>query len=200
MRLPSVRLSAVAAVSSFAISLALLAGHSRLAAAPDAVPADCAQDNGGLTLPPGFCATVFADHLGHTRHLTVGSDGTIYANTWDSEDYFPHNPAPAGGFVVALKDRDGDGVADVIERFGSTPRRGGQGGTGIALWHGAIYAEEGSTIVRYPLTPGQMSPGGAPELVLSGLVLGGDHPMHPFVIDAMARFISPTMCAARSGA
>ena len=188
MRLPFVRLSAVAA-STFALGLALLSGHARVAAAPVTTPAECAVDNGGLTLPPGFCASVYADHLGHTRHLTVARDGTVYANTWDSEDYFPHSPAPAGGFVLALKDRDGDGVADVIERFGPTARAGGQGGTGIALWHGAVYAEEGATIVRYPLTPGQMSPTGAPELVLSGLVLGGDHPMHPFVIDAAGQLL-----------
>jgi glucose/arabinose dehydrogenase len=199
MRLPFIRISAAVAASACALGFALLGSQTRLAAAASPMPAsiapasiapastapaDCAPGNGGLTLPPGFCATVYADHLGHARHLTAGSDGTVYVNTWDSEDYFPHNPAPAGGFVVALKDRDGDGVADVIERFGSTPRRGGQGGTGIALWHGALYAEEGSTILRYRLTPGQMSPTGASELVLSGLVLGGDHPMHPFAIDS----------------
>ena len=184
MRLPTFSCSAFVAVSTCAIGLGLLSGHTRLSAAPDALPADCAADNGGLTLPPGFCATVYADHLGHTRHLTVAGDGTVYVNTWDTQDYFPHAPAPAGGFVVALKDRDGDGVADVIERFGSTPRRGGQGGTGIALWHGSIYVEEGSTIVRYALTPGTMSPAAMPETILSGLVLGGDHPMHPFVITA----------------
>ncbi len=31
----------------------------------------CDQDNGGLTLPPGFCASVFADNIGRARHLTV---------------------------------------------------------------------------------------------------------------------------------
>ncbi|HZI74336.1 MAG TPA: hypothetical protein VFD73_09995, partial [Gemmatimonadales bacterium] len=33
-----------------------------------AAPRDCAPDNGGLVLPQGFCATVFADSLGHARH------------------------------------------------------------------------------------------------------------------------------------
>lgn len=183
MRLTIVRGSVLAAVSAFALGLVMVSGHGLRAAAPGAGAADCAADNGGLTLPPGFCATVFADHLGHARHLTVATDGTVYVNTWDTADYFPHAPAPAGGLIVALKDRDGDGVADVIERFGPTPQRGGQGGTGIALWHGALYAEDGGTIVRFPMKPGQMSPAGPSELVLSGLVMGGDHPMHPFVID-----------------
>ena len=29
----------------------------------------CAGDNGGLKLPDGFCATVFADTIGHARHI-----------------------------------------------------------------------------------------------------------------------------------
>ena len=33
----------------------------------------CAADNGGITLPPGFCATVFADNLGHARQMAVGA-------------------------------------------------------------------------------------------------------------------------------
>ena len=184
MRLPMVRVMSVAAVSTFALGLALSLGIGRLAAAPEALPADCAADNGGLSLPPGFCATVFADHLGHAHHMTVSSDGTVYVNTWDSKDYYRRAPAPAGGLVVALKDRDGDGVADVIERFGPAVARGGKGGTGVALWHGALYVEERDTIVRYALTPGTMTPTGAPETVLSGLPMTGDHPMHPFVIDA----------------
>jgi glucose/arabinose dehydrogenase len=164
--------------------LAGLATTTRVTAAPDAaLPVACAPDNGGLTLPPGFCATVFADHLGHARHLAVAADGTVYVNTWHSEDYFPKGSTPAGGLIVALKDRDGDGVADVIERFGPALARGGNGGTGIALWHGALYAEETGTIVRYAMQPGQMAPAGPAQIVLSGLVLGGDHPMHPFVID-----------------
>jgi hypothetical protein len=27
----------------------------------------CVGDNGGITLPPGFCATVFADNIGHSE-------------------------------------------------------------------------------------------------------------------------------------
>ena len=32
----------------------------------------CAGDNGGITLSPGFCATVFADNVGHARHMSPG--------------------------------------------------------------------------------------------------------------------------------
>ena len=173
----------LAAACAAAFGLAFIGPRAPLSAASEPAPDDCAPDNGGLSLPSGFCATVFAENLGHARHMTVAADGTVYVNTWNYPDYFPGSPVPAGGYIVALKDRDGDGVADVTERFGSTPRRGGQGGTGIALWNGALFAEEGSTIVRYALTPGASVPAGAGEVVVSGLVMKGDHPMHPFAID-----------------
>ena len=92
MRLPFIRISAAVAASACALGFALLGSQTRLAAAASPMPAspmpasiapastapaDCAPGNGGLTLPPGFCATVYADHLGHARHLTAGSDGTV---------------------------------------------------------------------------------------------------------------------------
>jgi hypothetical protein len=36
----------------------------------------CVGDNGGIMLSPGFCATVFADKLGHARHLAVTPNGS----------------------------------------------------------------------------------------------------------------------------
>ena len=89
----------------------------------------CSGDNGGLALSPGFCATVFADNLGHVRHLAVAADGTLYANTWNSR-YFRTAPPP-GGFLIALKDTNGDGRADSVQRFGATSESGGTGGTGV---------------------------------------------------------------------
>ena len=142
----------------------------------------CDSDNGGLSLAPGFCATVFADNLGHVRHMVVAPDNTLYANTW-SWRYFPNSPPPAAGFLIALKDTKGSGHADVIERFGWTPRQGGAGGSGVALYNGGLYAEESDKIMRYPLEAGSIVPKRAASVVVSGLPLTGDHPMHPFVID-----------------
>ena len=42
----------------------------------------CAGDNGGITLPPGFCATMFADNVGHARQMVVAPNGVVYVNTW----------------------------------------------------------------------------------------------------------------------
>jgi hypothetical protein len=56
----------------------------------------CTGDNGGLALSPGFCATVFADNLGHIRHMAVAPDGVLYVNTWSGR-YFHNDTPPLGG-------------------------------------------------------------------------------------------------------
>ena len=89
-----------------------------------------------------------------------------------------------GGVLVALQDKNDSGKADVIERFGETIQTGGHGGTGIALYRGAIYAEINDRIMRYSLSNGSIAPSGPSDTVISGLPLGGDHPMHPFIIVA----------------
>jgi glucose/arabinose dehydrogenase len=154
------------------------------AAAQEAqMPARCDPGNGGITLSPGFCATVFADKIGHARHMAVAPDGTVYVNTWSGRYYGDDRP-PAGGFLVALQDTKGSGHADKIVRFGPAPESGGTGGTGIGYYNGALYAEAGSRIVRYALKDGEIVPPQPPETIVSGLPITGDHPMHPFKIDA----------------
>jgi len=146
----------------------------------------CAGDNGGITLSPGFCATVFADNVGHARHMVVAPNGVVYVNTWSGRYYAntENAKAPDGGFLLALQDTTGSGRADKVVRFGPGAESGNAGGTGIALYNGALFAETNDRIVRYALPPGAIAPTGAPEVVVSGLPLTGDHPMHPFKIDA----------------
>lgn len=141
----------------------------------------CPNDDSGLKLPAGFCATVFADGIGHARHMVAAPDGVLYINTWSGRYYGDDTPH-AGGFLVALQDKTGAGKADVIERFGETVQSGGHGGTGIGMYKGSLYAENNDRILRYALTDGSTVPSGAPETIVSGLPLGGDHPMHPFTI------------------
>ena len=61
----------------------------------------CDPDNGGITLPEGFCALVVADDLGAARHLAVAPNGDLYVAIRNQDD------APGG--IVALRDTDGDG-------------------------------------------------------------------------------------------
>jgi len=160
---------------------------SAAASSTQSATAACAADNGGITLPAGFCATVYADSVGHARHIVVSPKGDVYVNTW-SGSYFT-GPTPSGGFLLAMRDTNNDGKADIISRFGPDAAHGNGGGTGIALFNGALYAEEGDTtskrITRYTLAADSLTPATTgSQVVVSGLPANGDHPMHPFVIDA----------------
>jgi glucose/arabinose dehydrogenase/mono/diheme cytochrome c family protein len=153
------------------------------ASAGQSASSGCQSDDSGLKLPAGFCASIFADGIGHARDLVVAPDGVVYVNTWSGR-YYGNDTPHAGGFLVALQDTTGTGKANVNRRFGATVASGGAGGTGIALYQGSIFAEINDKIVRYRLESGSIVPRGTPTTVVSGLPLGGDHPMHPFIIDA----------------
>lgn len=168
----------------FRAAVASLIVGCGLAAHPTKVQGgNCADADRQIVLPIGFCATIFADHLGHARQLVVAADGTVYVNTW-SGPYYKNDPPPAGGFLVALRDTKGDGHADVVRRFGPTSVEGAHGGTGIALYKNWLFAEVNDRIDRYKLNNGEIAPSGKAEVIVKGVPLGGAHPMHPFVIDA----------------
>ena len=106
----------------FLAAAVLVAGGSAGRAGAD--PA-CDPGNGGLTLPPGFCAQVVADGLGAARHLAVAANGDVFVALQGSG---------AAGGIVALHDADGDGKFEVKEKFGEGSF------TGIGLRNGYLYA------------------------------------------------------------
>ena len=161
--------------------------------------ATCDPGNGGITLSPGFCATVFADNLGHVRHAIVSDDGTLYVNIWSGR-YYAGSPVPKDSFLVALKDGDKDGKAETITKFGVTGAQGAVGGSGIALYKNYVYAEANDQIVRYTIPAGQLTPaaGAVPEVIISGLPTTGDHNMHPFVIDKSGNLFMDSGSASNS--
>ena len=132
--------------------------------------AACAPDNAGLTLPAGFCASIFADSLGRARYLTVAANGDVYVSlegTRPPQQDQP--PRPQKGAFAALRDTNGDGRADSVT-FGGT-----LGNTGIGLHNGFLYVDEGARIVRYPHTAGQLPPGATPEVIVQGIPLNPGH-------------------------
>ncbi|MFB6368701.1 MAG: sorbosone dehydrogenase, partial [Gemmatimonadota bacterium] len=93
--------------------------------APGAELPACDPDDGGLSLPDGFCATVVAEDVGEARHLTVAPNGDVYVAVYGTDS------VPGG--VVALRDTTGDGKADVRKSYDL------DGGTGISLHDGYLY-------------------------------------------------------------
>lgn len=175
------RFASISVVAMLGVVGSIALAQSASPAGKENSSSACPNDDSGLKLPAGFCATVFADNIGHARHLAVGPSGVVYVNTW-SGAYYNDGASHPGGFLVALEDKTGAGKADVIQRFGETAEAGGAGGTGIGWYQGAIYAESKDRILRYTLPAGAIVPSTPPETIVSGLPLGGDHPMHPFVI------------------
>jgi glucose/arabinose dehydrogenase len=185
-RIAAYSLASIATVLAFAACVKSESGtaDSTASASSTASSSACAADNGGLKLPDGFCATVFADNIGHARHIAVSSNGDVYVNTWSGRYY--NTPAPAGGFIVALRDTNNDGKADIIKRFGPDSAHGNAGGTGIGIYNAQLYAEESGAsagrIVRYAISTDSMTATAASQTIVSSLPLAGDHPMHPFAI------------------
>jgi glucose/arabinose dehydrogenase/cytochrome c5 len=148
----------------------LLALASLVAAATAvlaALPAPDADD-GAIKLPPGFRALVVADKLGPLRFMTVAPNGDLYIKVTD-------------GGILALRDADGDGRAEVKETFGTG------GGTGIAIREGWLYESSNSAVFRTRLTPGVLAPKGTFETVVSGLPLGREHESKSFAFDDAGR-------------
>jgi glucose/arabinose dehydrogenase len=122
----------------------------------------------GLELAPGWCASVFNEGVGPARHLVVDAHGDVYIRLRSG----------AAGGVVVLRDGDGDGVAETEQRFDET------GGTGIAVHDDHLYLSTATAVYRYPLAPGEMSPSGERETVVSGLPGGHSHDSKSLAFDS----------------
>ncbi|CAG4994365.1 hypothetical protein DYBT9275_01376 [Dyadobacter sp. CECT 9275] len=125
--------------------------------------------NGGLFLPEGFEATVVVDSLpGRARHLAVNDNGDIYVKA---------RFADKNESVIALRDTNRDGRADIIKRFGGNAKERAYG-TGMRIYNGYLYFSSELIVYRYKLTPGKLVPESPQEIILTD-----DHPhgMHEHI-------------------
>ena len=116
---------------------------------------ECALDNGGLTLPKGFCAIVVADNLAQPRHLVVMPSGDLFVSS-----------TRAG--IIALRDTTGDGRADIVREWG-----GGFRSSEVVVRNGYLYSDATTAILRFPLKDGELSPSGPADTLIGGLPPGG---------------------------
>ena len=146
----------------------MLAAHRRVTTQP---APGCAADNAGLTLPPGFCAGIFADSLGGVRHMAIAGNGDVLVMRQNRRR---GDSASAG--VMVLRDANGDGKAEVMGSFGPV------GGTGIAIEGTNLFIDARNLILRYQLPAGATTPSGPPDTIVRNLPTGG-HQAHNFVLD-----------------
>ena len=132
------------------IHLLLLAGLLLLTSRGLAALPVADDDDGGLTLPPGFRALIYADNVvvgkkvGNSREnlrgLAVAPNGDVFA-----KGHY--------GQIFALRDTNSDGRADVVEKFGP-----GDGGTHIMFHNGYLYHSSRTAVYRYKYIPGELTP------------------------------------------
>jgi glucose/arabinose dehydrogenase len=161
--------------SLFLVCVVAASAYAQNRLPPGMRPPGCSS---GLVLPEGFCATIFATEVAGARHIVVAPNGDVFVNT----EARGGATGPRG--VVALRDTNGDGKADLQHRFGSS------GGTGIALDGNMLYATSGGAIVRYRLTPGSLNPTGKPDTIVAGLPTTGSHKPNNFVLQGHTLYVN----------
>jgi glucose/arabinose dehydrogenase len=116
-----------------------------------------AQLIASLELPPGFALNVYARDLEHARMLATHGEHVYLTR-------------PRQGDVLRLADADGDGESEAHH----TVARNLMGVHGIAFRGSTAYLATPTEVYRAPLTAG--GDFGAPELIISDLPDGGQHP------------------------
>lgn len=122
----------------------------------------------GISLPPGFKATIFADEVGQVRHLVAAENGWVYGALRRSV---------RGMGAVALRDTDGDGVADERAYFGESIQ-----GSGVDVHDGYLYYSTDIAVMRWPL-PESGAPSGEPVVIAEGFVSETQHASKNFAFD-----------------
>ncbi|MDA0194693.1 MAG: sorbosone dehydrogenase family protein [Bacteroidetes bacterium] len=102
-----------------------------------------------IVLPPGFKISVFADGLKNARSMAMGSSGTIYIGTQNE------------GKVYAIKDSDGDNVADQKYEIA----KGLRAPNGVAFRDGALYVAEVGRLLKYEDIENNLQKPGEPKVI-----------------------------------
>ena len=151
------------------LAAALLAGTPPTA--PRVSAPACEPNNGGLTLPAGFCVVVFADSVTRARHIVVAPNGDVFVATGNGR-----GAQGAKGGIVALRDSNGDGKADTRVKSGSN------GGTGIALRGNYVYFAPDDAVLRYPYKAGDLAITDKPDTLVRELPATQSHTAKTIVL------------------
>lgn len=124
-----------------------------------------------LLVPEGFEVKVFVDSIVETtRHIAVASDGTVYTKFKKTSEE---------GALAAMRDFNGDGIADSLVKFAADPSIFGRGyATGARIYKGYLYFSSELAVYRYKIDPGTMVPTGPMETVV---IDDHEHGMHEHI-------------------
>jgi glucose/arabinose dehydrogenase len=125
------------------------------------------SNNENLILPNGFSAITVAPKTGKARHIAVDKFGNIYVKLKSLDN---------GKGIVMLKDKNGDGKADLIKGFGDYT------GTGIAVNNDYLYASSDSMVFRYPITKDGVDESKV-ETIVKGLSYNPQHESKSIALD-----------------
>jgi glucose/arabinose dehydrogenase len=148
----------------FALTVVLACGSSE----PENTQNPSAETFGSIALPQGFSATVFADAAGPGRHLETRPNGDVYLRL---------SKPTQGHTLVALRDTNKDGQADLKEYFG-----GPEPGTGVKMYQGYLYYSTNQQVFRKKFNGNELVPSGNAELVLT-LPQQDQHAAKPLAFD-----------------
>lgn len=104
---------------------------------------------GNIVLPPGFRIAVYAADLPGARSMALGPNGTLFVGTRGE------------GRVYAVRDRDGDAVADEVV----TVAEGLSMPNGVAFMGDALYVAEINRVLRYDQIESRLSDPPPPVVV-----------------------------------
>jgi glucose/arabinose dehydrogenase len=127
-----------------------------------------------IKMPAGFCAVVFSESAGPARHLVVRKNGDVIVGVLDFRRQI--------GGLLALRDTNHDGHADVAERFGE----GGVHGVVLA-GDSVLYASTATAILRYHFAD-SLTPRKRIDTVIAGLP-ARQPPSHSLAMDARGNLI-----------
>lgn len=135
------------------------------------------------TVPQGFTVTLLAEGLATPRHIAVGPNGDVYVTLRSGQAKFRPTDEPGG--IAALRDTNGDGVADVVATFGSPDID-----TGLALRGNELYYASTTTIYKVALGS-ELVPTAAPQVVVAELPESGSgHRTKPITFDGAGHLIT----------
>ncbi|MGI9309146.1 MAG: PQQ-dependent sugar dehydrogenase [Gammaproteobacteria bacterium] len=128
-------------------------------------------------LPEGFTATVFHPELGAARHMAVRDNGDVYVARSFLLDVPMFDMRASNGAIVALRDVDGDGEADIVKEFGPATIT-----TGVEIYDGYLYFSSDLAVYRIALDD-QLVPFGVHEPIAGGFPMQRSHGDRTFTFD-----------------